>query len=354
MLLCLPLGALLRLVALQVPVRAIDFTGAHISEEGDFYILQRPCALVMNSSKLQAVFGQEAPSPAHAHCFIPRASPRSHSLVRTNLRIFLKQGPASTPISSAPLLLILMFAPDTALNITPTGSDLESGTAALAKTTPSRFKEFIDAAIQRYEEDTKRKLSDVSFFDELSNCDSVGAVAAILDTQKTTFKAFRAHGETVRAVLTPVARLLQLFLDAGAEGAAVRHFFVVCCSLLIAEQNVVPGGKAVFVAFGVLLQVRPMFFIFYYVRLIAACIGGEWRKAGLRCSWEPTFRAQEVSHSTQHPSRFEFRSYRRTEGHICADPCAASRHIRHIHQVSRHERGLACLSGGKVCASSWK
>ncbi|EKM49272.1 uncharacterized protein PHACADRAFT_201834 [Phanerochaete carnosa HHB-10118-sp] len=68
---------------------------------------------------------------------------------------------------------------------------------------------------------------------------SVEEVVGILEEHKKGFKVFRAHGENARAVVAPIVTPTKLFIDAVGEIAAA--------------SSIVPGSKAIFAAFGVLL-----------------------------------------------------------------------------------------------------
>ncbi|KAI0032020.1 hypothetical protein K488DRAFT_70984 [Vararia minispora EC-137] len=105
----------------------------------------------------------------------------------------------------------------------------------------TRFQVLLQSAIVRFRDDTNHDLLRVQPFNQLLHCNSVDDLVIVLEKQNRTFKTFRAHGESIRAVLAPVLRLVRIFLETGAEIAA-------------ASGGVVPGGKTIFVAFGVLLD----------------------------------------------------------------------------------------------------
>jgi hypothetical protein len=124
------------------------------------------------------------------------------------------------------------------------------------------FNELWVAALHRYQDETGRELSQTPYFTPLISSSSADDVCRVLQDRGECLKAFRARGEKIRAVLAPIARLVQFFVDAGAEAASATVRFLkstVFTRRLIVQQGVVPGGKAIFVAFGVLLQVYPSF-----------------------------------------------------------------------------------------------
>jgi hypothetical protein len=125
----------------------------------------------------------------------------------------------------------------------------------------SNFNELWAAALGRYQDNTGRDLTKLPYFHSLIHSESVDDICRALQDREECFKAFRARGEKIRAVLAPIVRLARLFIDAGGEVAAasVRLPLFTYFGYLIIQQGVVPGGKAVFVAFGVLLEVCPLF-----------------------------------------------------------------------------------------------
>ncbi|KAI0026909.1 hypothetical protein K488DRAFT_91681 [Vararia minispora EC-137] len=106
---------------------------------------------------------------------------------------------------------------------------------------PARFRALLENAIDCFRKETGLDLLAQPYGDKLLQCDSVNDLVSVLKKQNEAFETFRAHGETIRAVLAPVVRLVRIFLETGSEVAA-------------ASNGAVPGGKAIFVAFGVLLD----------------------------------------------------------------------------------------------------
>ncbi|KZV59095.1 hypothetical protein PENSPDRAFT_695443 [Peniophora sp. CONT] len=90
-------------------------------------------------------------------------------------------------------------------------------------------------ALESYRLETGHDLLKYSFAQDILATSSVDNVMGRLKL----FMAYRARGHKILSVLKPIVSVVIRFIDAGAEGAA----------------NVAPGGKAIFVAFGVLLQV---------------------------------------------------------------------------------------------------
>ncbi|KAI0032455.1 hypothetical protein K488DRAFT_70608 [Vararia minispora EC-137] len=109
------------------------------------------------------------------------------------------------------------------------------------------------ASFKAYENVVGREFPRGALADKLLACRTVEDVYGILDEKETEFKAFRAKGQKIRDFLAPVVNVVMLFNDTGAETAAAVR---------------VPGGKAIFVAFGVLLSVRQCT-IFLYLHLDA-------------------------------------------------------------------------------------
>jgi hypothetical protein len=120
----------------------------------------------------------------------------------------------------------------------------------------SGFSELWTTALNRYQEATGRP---IALTDSLLEFESVDDVGRILEERATAFKAFRKEGEKLRAVLAPFVRFVRLFVESGAEVAAASvRICLIARSCFISNplQSAVPGGKAIFVAFAVLLEVR--------------------------------------------------------------------------------------------------
>ena len=107
-------------------------------------------------------------------------------------------------------------------------------------------------ALEKYREETGRDLLQHSFATDIQSQSSIDGVME----QFANFKNFRSRGRKVLRVLKPIVSVVIRFIDAGAEAGSVRIASVSHCGLyLTSEQKVAPGGKAIFVAVGALLQV---------------------------------------------------------------------------------------------------
>jgi hypothetical protein len=84
----------------------------------------------------------------------------------------------------------------------------------------SNFTELWADALRRYQDDTGYDLSRIPQFSSLFESTTVEEVCTVLQEKEQSFKAFRAHGERIRAVLAPIVRLVRLFVDAGGELAS--------------------------------------------------------------------------------------------------------------------------------------
>jgi hypothetical protein len=101
---------------------------------------------------------------------------------------------------------------------------LESDPQVVDTTSSARlsFYELWRPAVEQYHQETGINLLEDSYARDLLTCNTVEDVVCVLTRQDKAFKAHRATGEKLRAVLRPVVRLVQLFTDAGAEAASVR------------------------------------------------------------------------------------------------------------------------------------
>ncbi|EKM54844.1 uncharacterized protein PHACADRAFT_258986 [Phanerochaete carnosa HHB-10118-sp] len=103
-----------------------------------------------------------------------------------------------------------------------------------------RFQKLWEDALKKYNGVTGSDLRRSPLFNKMLAANSAEEVVRILEEHKKGFKAFRAHGENARAVIGPVFTLTKLFVDAGGE--------------ITAASSAVPGGSAIFAAFGVFLE----------------------------------------------------------------------------------------------------
>ncbi|KAI0035559.1 hypothetical protein K488DRAFT_68355 [Vararia minispora EC-137] len=93
-------------------------------------------------------------------------------------------------------------------------------------------------AFESYEKTVGHEFPKGDLADKLCACTTPDGIYAVLESKEGEFKAFRAKGQRIRNFLAPIVHVVQLFTDTGAEAATSAG---------------VPGGKAIFVAFGVLL-----------------------------------------------------------------------------------------------------
>ncbi|EKM54763.1 uncharacterized protein PHACADRAFT_258823 [Phanerochaete carnosa HHB-10118-sp] len=124
------------------------------------------------------------------------------------------------------------------MSTTPTTQSELGGQDSSASS--SRFQELWEGAFLEYKKVTGSDLLRSPLYNQIQKAESSGKVARILKEHKSNFKAFRAHGEKIRAIIAPIFTLTKLFTDAGGEIAAA--------------SSAVPGGKAIFAAFGVFLE----------------------------------------------------------------------------------------------------
>lgn len=111
------------------------------------------------------------------------------------------------------------------LNTLPGGvtpvSAVSSGAQAAPAPMSSHFTQIWNDAKSRYEKDTGHDIDEAPFAAELSTCVSVDDIIQVLDKRDEAFEAFRAHGKEFRKVINPIFRIVQLFLETGAEVAVV-------------------------------------------------------------------------------------------------------------------------------------
>ncbi|KAJ7691815.1 hypothetical protein B0H17DRAFT_555825 [Mycena rosella] len=104
----------------------------------------------------------------------------------------------------------------------------------------NEFDALWNDALNKYSEETGSDLLRSRYAQLFDECDSVDTVLEALEEKMENFKKFRADDSkwaTLRNKLKPVVQFLLLFNDAVAEVAS----------------SSTPGGKSIFVAFGVLL-----------------------------------------------------------------------------------------------------
>ncbi|KAI0032451.1 hypothetical protein K488DRAFT_70603 [Vararia minispora EC-137] len=94
-------------------------------------------------------------------------------------------------------------------------------------------------AFKTYKDIVGHEFPKNSLGDRLTACKTTEDIYKILEEEEGKFKAFREKGQKIRDYLAPFVRVVELFNDTGAE---------------VANATGVPGGKAIFVGFGVLLS----------------------------------------------------------------------------------------------------
>jgi hypothetical protein len=107
---------------------------------------------------------------------------------------------------------MLASPPAGALNSTPV-------TPLTTATDRSHFQIMWEETLLRYKESTGRNLLQVPFADQLLYCSSVDEVVHVLKEQNRSFQMFRSDNQKIRAVLAPVVRLAQFFLNVDGEVA---------------------------------------------------------------------------------------------------------------------------------------
>jgi hypothetical protein len=85
---------------------------------------------------------------------------------------------------------------------------------------PLVFQDLWRDAFLRYKEVTGHDLLRISSLNQLLYVDSVEAIIHVLESHDKSFKAFRTGGKNIRAVLSPVMRLVGFFTDVAAEAAS--------------------------------------------------------------------------------------------------------------------------------------
>lgn len=126
-------------------------------------------------------------------------------------------------------------------------------------TIPRDFGELWEKALRDYKKETGKDPLKLPFAKDLpSRPGSAKEVIKHFREKDESFKEFRDVGKNVLGVLETIVHFVHLFIDSAAEAAApVRPLSTYCIvgRHLNAQQHL-PGGKAIIVAVGVLLQVR--------------------------------------------------------------------------------------------------
>ncbi|KAI0033612.1 hypothetical protein K488DRAFT_69721 [Vararia minispora EC-137] len=110
------------------------------------------------------------------------------------------------------------------------------GTAPLEVSLRTLWEE----AMLNFEKSTKKPLRRSPLFNEILYARSVDDIVRVLEKHGKALETFRSHEIAIRAFLAPLVNIVSVFLDASAEVSSA--------------SGVVPGGKAIIVAFGVFLK----------------------------------------------------------------------------------------------------
>ncbi|KZV59812.1 hypothetical protein PENSPDRAFT_760316 [Peniophora sp. CONT] len=149
----------------------------------------------------------------------------------------------------------------------------------------SDFDSIWNEALRSYQEETGKNVLELPFANKLlSRPLATDEVIQYIGEQNESFDSFRTSGRKVLSVLKPIVHVVHLFIDAGAEGAS----------------KVAPGGKAILVAVGVLLQTAKGISALYdaieaLLRKISACLART--KVYLETSSPPNPALMDVLHT---------------------------------------------------------
>ena len=128
----------------------------------------------------------------------------------------------------------------------------QSSGLSIEKPADSDAEERWKQALEKYREETGRDLLQHSFAKDIQSQSGIDGVME----QFANFKNFRSRGRKILRVLKPIVGVIIRFIDAGAEAGSVRTSPLPRSDLHSPfRQKVAPGGKAIFVAIGALLQV---------------------------------------------------------------------------------------------------
>ncbi|KAI0033611.1 hypothetical protein K488DRAFT_69720 [Vararia minispora EC-137] len=123
---------------------------------------------------------------------------------------------------------------DASVSLLPPGSQ----TAPIGPS-PS-LRSLWEEAVLNFEKSTGKNIRRSPLFNKILYANSVDDIVRVLEAHATSMKTFRAHEQAIRAFLTPLVDVVSRFLNACAERAS--------------SSGAVPGGKAIFVAFGLFLK----------------------------------------------------------------------------------------------------
>ena len=101
---------------------------------------------------------------------------------------------------------------------------LPSSTAAgQIPTQSSNFTSILDAALSEYKRTTGKGLLEYPLATEVKQCDSIGAISAILQGQAREFRRFRDGDQRLMKLINPVVEVLSKFSDTlGGVASMVR------------------------------------------------------------------------------------------------------------------------------------
>jgi hypothetical protein len=85
----------------------------------------------------------------------------------------------------------------------------------------SRFQDIFDAALESYQKQTKKDLSEHPLASQLRLCDSTSAILAILQDLVLEFDKSRSGDKRLTKWLTPTVNVLCAFSAAVSEGVSL-------------------------------------------------------------------------------------------------------------------------------------
>ena len=103
-------------------------------------------------------------------------------------------------------------------------SSLVSSSTADQISTPSAdFNSILDAALTEYKKTTGKELLEHPLATELKQCDSIGAISAILQSQAREFQRFRDGDQRLMKRINPIVDILSTFSETfGGVASIVR------------------------------------------------------------------------------------------------------------------------------------
>ena len=88
---------------------------------------------------------------------------------------------------------------------------VSSSTAGQIPTPSSNFNSILDAALTEYKKTTGKELLEHPLAIELKQCDSIGAISAILQGQAKEFERFRDGDQRLMRWINPIVDVLSTF-----------------------------------------------------------------------------------------------------------------------------------------------